>query len=292
MLPPMVSFITWNRLGLTCRNLSAILASEDDFELYLADSNSHDNTWEYLMELKDPRIKAKVRFDVNRGPIYAVNYHLSKRKENQLFITVDNDVYIRKTNWVTLFTDAFRSFPEVGLLGAVSQEYMKRYNRTLVRKKNGNSSYLKITSGFVEGCCQCLSPQLLDLVGYWNEECCVGDMEICHRIIKHTPFCVGFIPAIEIEQPQVIACSECSARTFCTLINGGITCFDVYKDNYRNPHFRKCFIRKYQKYIKDLDNHNIPLYSGSIHDGRSLEAAPYNRRYALENFNYYIEHSN
>lgn len=292
MVPPLVSFITWNRLGLTYRNLSAILASEDDFELYLADSNSHDNTWEYLMELNDPRIKAKVRFDVNRGPIYAVNYHLSKRKDNQLFITIDNDVYIRTPNWVSLFLDVFRSFPELGLVGAVSREYMKRCNRTLVRKDNGSSSYLQIINGFVEGCCQCLRPELLDMVGYWNEECCVGDMEICHRIIKHTPFCAGFIPAIEIDQPQTIPCSECGAKAFCTLINTGRTCFDVYKDSYSNPNFRNRFVKKYRRYIKDLDDHKIPVYSGSIHDDRSREKAPYNTVQVLENFNYYIEHGN
>jgi hypothetical protein len=77
MTPPMVSFITWNRLGLTDRNLKALLRTDEDFELYLADNNSRDGTWYYLSSLSDPRIKSRVRFDANRGPVYAANYHLS-----------------------------------------------------------------------------------------------------------------------------------------------------------------------------------------------------------------------
>lgn len=50
---PIVSFVCWNRAGLTARNLKELLKSTDDFELYIVDSNSEDDTWEFLKTLKD-----------------------------------------------------------------------------------------------------------------------------------------------------------------------------------------------------------------------------------------------
>ena len=49
----LVSFICWNRAGLNARNLNALLKSTDDFELYIIDSNSSDDTWEFIKTLND-----------------------------------------------------------------------------------------------------------------------------------------------------------------------------------------------------------------------------------------------
>ena len=59
MVPPFISYITFNRLGLTVGNLSAILSGAEDFEMYIIDCNSKDDTWDYIMSLEDSRIKAK-----------------------------------------------------------------------------------------------------------------------------------------------------------------------------------------------------------------------------------------
>lgn len=215
MTPPLVSFITWNRLGLTNRNLKALLGTDEDFELYLADNGSRDGTWDYLCSLSDPRIKGRIRFDANRGPVYAANYHLSKRKKDQYFITVDSDVNIHSPDWIKKFMDVFREFPEVGLLGAVTKEYMDRYRQPMVVHRKGDACYFEIVKGFVEGCCQCLRPELIEMIGYWDEECCTGDMELSYRVLNHTPFKAGFHPSIEIDQLQYIPCSCCGAAEFC-----------------------------------------------------------------------------
>ena len=88
MPPPLVSFVTWNRLGLTAKNLKALLDTSDDFELHIVDNNSSDDTREYIQHLKDERIKSIKKFDLNMGPIHAVNFNLSKREESQYFIAV------------------------------------------------------------------------------------------------------------------------------------------------------------------------------------------------------------
>ena len=291
MIPPLVSFITWNRLGLTDRNLKALLKTTDDFELYLADNNSRDDTWEYLEELRDPRIKSKTRFDANRGPVYAANFHLSKRKNGQYFITIDSDVNIHTSDWISKFIETFRDFPDVGLLGAVSGEYLSRNRQLLIKKEMNGASYLQICKGFVEGCCQCLRPELLDKIGYWNEECCVGDMEICFRICNCTSFIAGFLPAIEIDQLQFVPCDECGVKNLCTLLDNGKSCFDIYKDKYRNPQFRNLYGWKYSKFVKELENGQRTAYSSSIHDNKVIGKYGYNRHWAEENFRYYMEHA-
>ena len=103
MRPPFVSYVTWNRLGLTIKNLNSLLDNKDEFELHIVDNNSGDDTWKYICGLKDRRIKSRTRFSVNRGQIYAVNYNLSKRKEGQFFITIDNDVNIITKPWLNNF---------------------------------------------------------------------------------------------------------------------------------------------------------------------------------------------
>lgn len=85
MIPPFLSYITFNRLGLTARSLKSILDTPEDFEMHIIDSNSKDDTWEYIQSLDDSRIKSKTRLDMNLGPVYALNLNLSKRRQEQYF---------------------------------------------------------------------------------------------------------------------------------------------------------------------------------------------------------------
>ncbi len=293
MTPPMVSFVTWNRLGLTARNLKALLETNEDFELYLADNGSRDGTWDYLSSLSDPRIRSRIRFDANHGPVYAANYHLSSRRKDQYFITVDSDVNIHCPNWISKFTEVFRAFPEVGLLGAVTKEYLNKYRQPMVLHRKGSACFLEIVNGFVEGCCQCLRPELIEKIGYWNEECCTGDMELSYRVLNHTPFMAGFNPSIEIDQLQYIPCSSCNAVEYCSICEkserGG--CFLIHERNYRNPQFRNHFRYKYLKFIRELDDGSRGAFCGSMHDEDSMVRNRYDLRSASENFRYYENRS-
>lgn len=292
MTLPFVSFVTWNRMGLTVRNLTALLNTKDDFELHIVDNNSLDDTWMYLESIKDDRIKSRTRFDVNRGPIYAVNYNLSKRKKDQFFITIDNDVNILTPNWVSKFLTAFKAFPGLGLLGAVRTQYYERYRITAIKKQCDGLSYHMINRGFVEGCCQCLHPDVLNQLGYWSEENCMGDVELCQRILKFTPFKIGYFPDVEIEQVQSITCDECTAKTSCTLCSGTETCFERYKRNYVNPQFKNKFFRKYENCLAEMDKGIRTPCCASVHDEDSMKKTYYNIHMAEENFKFYMENAN
>ena len=62
MTPPLISYSTFHRMGLTVRNLNSLLRTTDDFELHIIDNNSQDDTWEYIQSLNDSRIKSRTRF--------------------------------------------------------------------------------------------------------------------------------------------------------------------------------------------------------------------------------------
>jgi len=293
-LPPLVSFVTWNRMGLTIRNLSALLKTTDDFELHIADSNSKDNTWSYIQTLQDVRIKSKTRLPANKGPIFAVNFNLSKRRMGQYFITVDSDVHIYTADWVSKFTKVFDMFPDAGLLGAVSADYYDRYRCPMIRLEKCGVGYLQITKGFVEGCMQCLRPELLDTLGYWCEECCMGDVEICERICRRTGFKAGYLPAIKIDRLQSIDCGVCMGKQLCGLYGNrdGKDCFAIRQERYRNPQFREEYGWKYRKCLDDMDHGRKSVFRASINDGESLKMHSYNRHSAEENFRYYEMNAN
>lgn len=292
MIPPLVSFVTWNRMALNIRSLMSLLSTTDDFELHIVDNNSRDDTWSYILDLKDNRIKSRIRYDVNRGHVYATNYILSKRRKDQYFVTIDSDVNIHTKDWFTQFMHVFNEFPEVGLLGAVTQEYYDRYRLPLIRHEKNSAAYLQLCKGFVEGCFQCLRPELLRVIGYWNEETCMGDTELCYRICNYTPFLAGFLPAVEIDQLQYIPCIECMERKWCKLDTQATNCFKMHDEIYKNPQFRSIYKRKYTQYIEEINRGKRTVYSASIHDEQSIEKYYYDKKIAEENFRYYINNCN
>lgn len=291
MIPPLVSFVTWNRLGLTAKNLKALLETDEDFELCIIDNNSQDDTWQYLETVSDDRIKLKTRFKNNMGPVYASNFALSKRKEDQFFFTIDNDVQILEPGWISKFLRAFEVFPELGLLGAVRPEYYGRCRLTAVEKQEGGLKCLVIKKGFVEGCCQCLRPEVLNSLGYWCEENCMGDMELCYRILRFTPYKIAYFPSVEIRQEQFISCEHCTAVNSCRLYiqPSNETCFQKHSRRYANPQFRNKFYWKYEKCLKEMENGSRSPFCASVHDEESMKKSLYNRHLAEENFSFFAD---
>lgn len=299
MRPPMISYVTFNRMGLTVRNLKALLRTTDDFELHIVDSNSRDDSWNYINQVSDGRIKSKTRLTVNSGPIYAVNLVLSRRKPDQYFISLDSDVYIHTKDWISRFLKVFDTFPEVGLLGVPRTKPYPAYLPKVIPMERNGVSYLQLKNGdasvsgdFVPGHCQCLRPELLNVIGYWSEECHFGDAEISTRINKYTPYKAGFITDIQLDMLQEISCTDCEGRSLCRVRKTGTTCFAIRNKRYRNTNFAHTFRRKYYKFFEDLESGRRPVYCASIHDAESIKKYGYDLKMANENFNYYVNNAN
>ncbi|MCC5437584.1 glycosyltransferase family 2 protein [Clostridium botulinum] len=299
MVPPLISYVTFNRLGLTVKNLSSILDSTDDFELHIIDNNSTDGTWKYIQSLNDRRIKSRIQIGVNSGPIYALNLNLSKRKPDQYFITVDNDVYIETKDWITRFMKVFETFPEVGLLGVQrGQPYPEELPPIVFKIQNGvyylelDNTYTDTMRNYIPGCCMCLRPELIKQIGYWCEENCFGDIELSNRINNYTDFKTGFVTNINIKMPQIIDCAACQYKDQCTLDKYCETCFTEYQNLYKICDFKKKFKWKFDETIKDMKSGARPVYCASILDANSTWNHIFNKEWALENFKFFNDNAN
>ncbi len=305
MTPPFVNYITFNRLGLTAKSLKSILDTPEDFEMHIIDSNSKDNTWDYLQSLHDPRIKSILHLPVNAGPIPALNLNLSRRRPDQYFFNIDSDVVVHTRDWLSRFMKVFNAFPEVGLLGVQrTPPYLPLYTEVIPRVR-GDATYLELKNGFVDavldfvhGCFMGMRPEMIDKIGYWSEETCWGDAELTPRVMHYTNFKAGYMSdmyknsLIAIDMTQMIGCESCSARGYCNLDKIYNTCFTIRSKRYQNESFVAKFKWKYLEFFKELQAGKRTAYCASIYDAKSMAGHVYNRDWALENMNYYIETSN
>ena len=297
--PPLINFITFNRMGVTIKNLKNILDSEEDFELHLIDCNSKDDTWDFIQGLEDERIKSKTRFTVNLGPIYAVNYSLSKIKPNQYFITIDSDVYIKTKNWISKFMEVFDAFPDLGVLGLMRDKPYPRFMPPIIPRVKGEVSYLQLKNAkigedmdFIPGQLQCLRPELIETIGYWSEENGYGDAELSPRVVHYTPFNVGFLTTVEIDMAQTIGCDECQGKDLCKLNRSVTPCYALSKSSNKNESYASKYRWKYIETFKELEEGNRTAYCASVHDPESMENHFYNNVWAAENFDFYVRNSN
>ena len=299
MIPPFVSYVAFNRMGLTARNLKSLLDTPEDFEMHIIDSNSKDDTWEYIQDLKDSRIKSKTRFPLNNGPILPANFNLTKRKPDQYFITIDSDVHMKTPNWISCFMEVFNTFPEAGLLGVQRGSPYPEYMPQVIPKAKNGVSYFELKEGkvgepldFVPGCCQCLRPELIKETGYWSEECGYGDAELSPRVNHYTSFKAGLVTSIEIEMTQTIPCGQCQASKWCKLDRSRTTCFDIHDKLHKNNQAAELFMPKYYAVFKEFEEGKRTAYCASMLDSVSVEGHVYHREWAFENFKFFLENSN
>lgn len=299
MTPPLINYVTFNRLGLTQKSLSSILDTPEDFEMHIIDSNSKDNSWDYIQSLNDPRIKSKTRFPLNCGAILPGNFNLTKRAPDQYFFNIDSDVYMKTKNWISCFMDVFNTFPEVGLLGVPRGNPYPQLLPMVLPRTKGDIGYLQLRNGFVDtildfipGHCACLRPELISQVGYWSEENCYGDAELSIRVNHYTTFKAGFTTNVDIDMTQFISCEECKAKEWCKLDRDTATCFTLRSKGYRNESAAVKFKPKYLECFKELEEGKRTAFCASMYDAESMKKYLYHKDWAQENINFFIENGN
>ena len=302
MSPPFLSYVTWNRMGLTVKNILRILQSRDDFEMHIIDSNSLDDTWCFIKEIEDSRIKSRTRLDKNHGPVYAYNLNLSKRKKDQFFIHVDNDVYFHTLDWISKLTEAFDEFTELGMLGIPRPYPYPQFLPPVEPRIRKGICYLKLLNAKVNGqldfiprCCIMFRPELFNYIGYWSEETQFTDAEMSPRVVNYTPYTAGFATNIWIEQPQNISCDICPGKSWCSIREHGIDCNKIWSKYYLNSEFVKSNLWKNLRFFNELQEDRRSVFCGSIHNKDSLslmKPSTYHFDWVEDNFNTYVKHAN
>ncbi len=113
-----IVLITHNRLEYTKKTLARLLEDPtEEFDLYLWDNASSDETADYLKDgVKDPRIVDVVLSKENVGQAGAMNYAWSKTKA-ELVGKVDNDC-LQTPGWTRIFAQAHKDIPQLGAVAS------------------------------------------------------------------------------------------------------------------------------------------------------------------------------
>jgi glycosyltransferase involved in cell wall biosynthesis len=124
---------THNRFEYTQKAIQRLLENQnEEFELYLWDNASNDDTAEYLMSLNDPRIKEVYISKTNEGQTGAMNWAWS-RTSTELVGKIDNDC-LATPGWTYKFALAHKDIPMLGTL-AMWHFPHKEFNEKLAEKK-------------------------------------------------------------------------------------------------------------------------------------------------------------
>jgi hypothetical protein len=187
----------------------------------------------------------------------------------------------------------------VGLLGLMRDNPYPRYLPPIIPRVKGDVSYLELKNAdigaqmdFIPGQLQCLSPKLINEIGYWSEENGFGDAELSPRIVHYTNFKVGFITTVEIDMTQRITCEECLAKSYCSLSRSVGDCFSFSAKYNANNSFVAKNTWKFKQAFQELKEGKRTAYCASIHDPESMKSHVYHADWAIDNFNHYLINSN
>lgn len=112
-----IGFVTWNRITLTRHCLEALIQrTEGHYRLFVADNASTDGTPDYLLDMLNQRkIHRLLLFDRNYGIAPASN-SLWELAGDTDFVKIDNDIEVRRNDWLIDMQNAVRVFPGIGML--------------------------------------------------------------------------------------------------------------------------------------------------------------------------------
>jgi glycosyltransferase involved in cell wall biosynthesis len=227
--PPLISFLTYNRLGSTTVSLASLLKSHDDFDLYIVDNGSKDATWEYINDTKDPRIRHIQKFKTQIGCAHALNFMLSHRKDDQGWINFENDFRLHDKNFVNNFYEYHKLFPEMGAFSATVYPAQCETIDQLIKKtperyieRDSKRVYFDTVMGF----CTYMPHETMNRIGYYDEIRCLLDIELQTRF-KLLKILTGYTLDIHVSHlPQGGHCPTCMA--FHEYCGGNGSCVKYY----------------------------------------------------------------
>jgi GT2 family glycosyltransferase len=150
-----IVLVTHNRLDYTRKTLERLVSDpSEEFDLYIWDNASTDETQEYLNDaVKDPRVVEVVLSKENVGQAGAMNYAWSKTKA-ELVGKIDNDCLVTP-GWTRIFAQAHK---DIEMLGSVAcwhfpaEDFDQTRAAKKIRQFNGHKLFMHPAtcgSGFI-----------------------------------------------------------------------------------------------------------------------------------------------
>lgn len=161
-----IGMITYNRLEFTRQAIEALVRfTRFPHVLTVVDNGSTDGTREYLLRMRELGVIGNlVLLDANVGVAKASNLAWSLEPEAEYYLKLDNDIVIRKPDWLEAMVGAVEAIPQ---LGAVAYNFEpKSYPLRFV---NGHGIRIK-EYGNLGGACILIPKRTEKLLGCWCED--------------------------------------------------------------------------------------------------------------------------
>lgn len=277
MRPPLITYVTFNRMGAVVRGLQSILRVQEDFELYIIDNNSKDLTWDYLNTLTDSRIKCKKQMEKNYGIINAINWALTHRHIDQDFINIESDVYNCSDQFVAPFREVSMAF-KAGMVHACISYYHEVQYEKMLEAQTQNQK-LGLFPGHVLGAFFYIPASVMKQIGYYCEASYLADTDLNARIAS-LGFQRGYTPHVQcaiIHSPIRVGisgynCKEC--HLYQDVCKGDKqTCNKYYPgalglakgDQGLHVQFSKFNTEKRKSIVSDRVEGRQPIWCGTYH---------------------------
>jgi len=161
-----ITMVTYNRLEFTRQAIEGVVRfTRFPHVLTVIDNASTDGTPDYLRGMQERGIiKNLVLLEENVGVAKAANLGWSLEPEAAYYLKLDNDIVIRKPDWLE---EMVRVIDDVPSLGAVAYNFEpKSYPLRFV---DGHGIRIK-DFGNLGGACILIPRRTFDLLGYWCED--------------------------------------------------------------------------------------------------------------------------
>jgi GT2 family glycosyltransferase/Flp pilus assembly protein TadD len=161
-----ISMVTYNRLNFTIQSIESILKSTRyPFVITVIDNNSSDGTKEYLAELhRKGIIKNLVILEENVGVAKASNLAWYLEQHAEYYLKFDNDIVIKKADWLFNMVKAIDAIPELGAIAYNFEPYsypLSTMNGVKCRIKKHNN---------LGGACILIPKRTREQLGFWCED--------------------------------------------------------------------------------------------------------------------------
>lgn len=161
-----ICLITFNRLEYTKQSIQSILrTTQSKWKLTVVDNGSTDGTVEYLQKLYGKsHINNLVCLDANIGVARAANIAWLKEPNARFFVKIDNDIIVKKDNWLFDMINLVKANTGLGLVGYNVE------NKSYPLMENENGTRLRKTASNIGGAAVLIPSSTRNLIGYWSEE--------------------------------------------------------------------------------------------------------------------------
>ena len=171
-----IVLVTHNRLEYTKKTIARLLEDPgEEFELYIWDNASKDQTPEYLMDgIKDPRLAEVVLSKENAGQTGAMNYAWKKTKA-ELVGKLDNDCLVTP-GWTRILSQAHIDIENLGAVACWHYPF-DEFDESAARNAGKIQTFDKhqiVRHPWVCGSGFIMKRKTFQKFGYWKDGCDIG----------------------------------------------------------------------------------------------------------------------